>query len=670
MLMIENQNQGSTAKLLQSSRLAQARVWMLCMSFIFFVLVIGLLINVEQSAKACKRSPPPPVMCEKSATILKTGNTVPAPGIGGLAAPIFVTITTDSGTTPPSPPNVCPSPATVPAGTITLRLVDPGNGMIINTSSFPLNPRPSGFVRTSDILAVFLPFGTPKKQYIVEGEAEIIWSVDSANPSVMQTVMGDTVVCVVDEAPGQPGIPRIDMQLTVPSLPECGAGVQRATGVTVTNNDPTESVTLAFTVTSTQQGRMPVSPNGENDGSYSFAAPIIGDDFPIAFAEDLPPNGVIPLPADSGNYTQCPLSKQGIVIPAGGSTTVTIISNSYPTCADGSCAEFTFTADGQFSGGDPIVACIGGTLNVIEGTPCPDAQFPNACCFGNGSCQLLMPSDCDNQGGTPLGAYSQCLGDIDPPIGDDACDGSGTPQLPRACCFEDGTCQALTPGDCANSGGTPQLSGDTCGDPPCPAMGGCCQSDGTCQNLLEAVCASTGGTYKGDGNLCDAPSCCLCPGDMNGDNVIDGLDILGFVDASINGPSATTCADLNGDQQLTSDDQALFIEMLLDGAAPCDAVVELQAAGAPGGGDLYCIYEVKTVDANPGTNCPGNWSPDLPNSQQCIKCTGNITCPGAVGGWVRYVFVDSICSGWMKRTGPNLCDDCPPGHQKDAEFAP
>jgi len=204
------------------------------------------------------------------------------------------------------------------------------------------------------------------------------------------------------------------------------------------------------------------------------------------------------------------------------------------------------------------------------------------------------------------------------------------------------------------------------GFPQVPSCVGGCPEGGQC---IETVISNPDGTIE---VCCDC--ICECPGDMNGDGQIDGLDIQGFVDCFLGVNTNPTvyckCGDINGDGLQDFEDQDLFIELLLAGSADCDEVVELNAAGAPGGDDVYCNYEVKSVDAHPHTSCPAGWTADLPGSLQCIKCTTSPFCPGELGKFIRYRFVDSRCDGWMKRTGTNLCDECLPGYNKVAEFAP
>ncbi len=130
------------------------------------------------------------------------------------------------------------------------------------------------------------------------------------------------------------------------------------------------------------------------------------------------------------------------------------------------------------------------TLSVFE-------NAPGACCFFDGSCQLLAPSSCTNQGGTFGGAGS-------------ACAGAGCPDLTGACCFFDGTCNdTLDNGSCISQGGTFNGAGSDCGTTVCSDQrGACCFSSGACVvDLDDFGCTSQGGTFSGVGSDCAGIVC-------------------------------------------------------------------------------------------------------------------------------------------------------------------
>ena len=90
------------------------------------------------------------------------------------------------------------------------------------------------------------------------------------------------------------------------------------------------------------------------------------------------------------------------------------------------------------------------------------------------------------------------------------------------------------------------------------------------------------------------PACaCDCPGDINGDGTINGLDIQGFSDC-FQGQSGTrncACADVDGDDDIDLDDRDELVQMVLQGAT-CPPVGGCVPAGYDientGGGTADC----------------------------------------------------------------------------------
>jgi spore coat protein A len=77
-----------------------------------------------------------------------------------------------------------------------------------------------------------------------------------------------------------------------------------------------------------------------------------------------------------------------------------------------------------------------------------------------------------------------------------------------ACCLSDGTCEELTPTDCAAAGGTYHGDGSVCSPDPCAIpKGACCHSDGSCTAATAAECAALTGTYQGDNTACTPNPC-------------------------------------------------------------------------------------------------------------------------------------------------------------------
>jgi len=100
--------------------------------------------------------------------------------------------------------------------------------------------------------------------------------------------------------------------------------------------------------------------------------------------------------------------------------------------------------------------------------------------------------------------------------------------------------------------------------------GACCLPDGTCADgWTLAQCAANGGLWQGPGTLCATTNCCVtCPGDVNSDGRVNGLDIQCFVDCILNGsampPCNCACADFNGSVPPGMDDVQPFVQELLN----------------------------------------------------------------------------------------------------------
>ena len=159
-----------------------------------------------------------------------------------------------------------------------------------------------------------------------------------------------------------------------------------------------------------------------------------------------------------------------------------------------------------------------------------DYEWLGACCFYDGSCQLLTEEECD--------ALSE-------PISDDPwsmswskgefCEDVFCPSF-GACCVHAG-CIELPMEACAQEGGDFQGEGSNCETASCPGVpwGACCFEDGSCNDgLNEGQCRGAGGVYMGNGSHCsyvDCPWLLPPPGvsgnaDLDRDNVVAAEDLL------------------------------------------------------------------------------------------------------------------------------------------------
>jgi len=121
---------------------------------------------------------------------------------------------------------------------------------------------------------------------------------------------------------------------------------------------------------------------------------------------------------------------------------------------------------------------------------------------GGGFTDDNIPSTTD-----PIVGYG-CLGFGEP--GTPACPIEGP--VTGACCFPDGSCQVLSADDCAAQGGVFQGVGTDCTTvqcPPPPVYGACCVVE-VCTIETQADCEAMGGHYQGDDTVCD-PNPCVTP---------------------------------------------------------------------------------------------------------------------------------------------------------------
>ena len=177
------------------------------------------------------------------------------------------------------------------------------------------------------------------------------------------------------------------------------------------------------------------------------------------------------------------------------------IPNGTPGCEDVDCCEAVCAAD-------PFCCDTEWDAICADAAAVTCATDPEACCFGDGTCEDLLPAECLGAGGTPQGPGTLCKGvnciaicgegagdcfidngtpgcedvdccqavcAIDPFCCDVAWDGICAEQAlvtcatdPQACCFFDGSCEDLLPADCIGAGGVPQGSGSSCANVECP----------------------------------------------------------------------------------------------------------------------------------------------------------------------------------------------------------
>ena len=135
---------------------------------------------------------------------------------------------------------------------------------------------------------------------------------------------------------------------------------------------------------------------------------------------------------------------------------------------------------------------------TCTGVTCP--QPPGACCLPDGSCQDVTAAVCQTLGGQWHGYGTDCAT-------------TDCAQPPGACCFPDGHCQDVTALECQALGGQWHGYGTDCASVACPQPpGACCLPDGSCQDVTAAVCQTLGGQWHGYGSDCATTVCPQPPG--------------------------------------------------------------------------------------------------------------------------------------------------------------
>ena len=77
----------------------------------------------------------------------------------------------------------------------------------------------------------------------------------------------------------------------------------------------------------------------------------------------------------------------------------------------------------------------------------------------------------------------------------------------------------------------------------------------------------SGGTFELVGGFWPATLICHCPGDMNGDGLLDGRDVQKFIECLTASPGNCSCADVDRASGVNLDDIVDFVADLLASAA-------------------------------------------------------------------------------------------------------
>jgi hypothetical protein len=339
-----------------------------------------------------------------------------------------VTLTfTLTATCPSCPTTPCATPATPTAATATVNffpgaagpcppLPPAGPPTFSFTTPVALPACTPAGAFTTYTIVVPVPAATPLGVYCAYGTVSVTFS-----DGMTLAASGDTKVCIVEPAPGQPTVPRLSLTLLTPSAPRLAPGEVAVARYSVRNNDPSNTVTLTAIAGSRQSAVRPQGAN-ERQGVFSISAPF-GDDFPIVFD---PGTNCIPLPPHP--YTQSNISRTLPTLGPGQSNVITVGIRSYGQCANGSCSESTMTVTGTFSDNSPALACSGMALIVDTAQPsspcarsvndCNGNGIPDALDIANGTSQdrnfNAMPDECEEVVNVPV---SVSVAPTNPPPG-------------------------------------------------------------------------------------------------------------------------------------------------------------------------------------------------------------------------------------------------------------
>ncbi|MCG8408078.1 MAG: lamin tail domain-containing protein [Phycisphaerales bacterium] len=222
-----------------------------------------------------------------------------------------------------------------------------------------------------------------------------------------------------------------------------------------------------------------------------------------------------------------------------------------------------------------------------------------------------------------------------------------------ACCLPGDICIITDATDCANQGGT--FFADTpCNPLPCGPTGSCCETNVFCfDNITQSQCAAASATAtftQGGSCAVDCPAegaccragtragLCSCPGDLNGDQVVDLNDLPLFV-AELISATPDICADVNEMDGANGGDIQAFIQLVLD-MATCDCVQTTEANCLASGGTYQ--GDLSVCDPTPcgpkGACCAadfGSCTDDL-TFEECTALDNTAT-------WTEGAMCNAVC---------------------------
>jgi hypothetical protein len=267
----------------------------------------------------------------------------------------------------------CAQPSAQASVSITMTCTPAGGGTPVNvgmqTQTLPMPTVPG--IQSVAPFTYTIPAGTlPQGNFVcsVQGAYNVTFNNGTGAGTI--TGVGDTTVCIVEPAPGDPTRLRLSLErlnLGDAGFQMCRRGDQTWNYYLAINNDPVESVTLNLESSTNQ---VAIRPTSNTDGSTLFAISSVEpgtDNFPQALPEDLGPNGLIPQPDPLDAVVDGRVNTT-LTLPPNGLKIIPIAIRSNGMCANGSCSEVTAQVSGTFSKGGSIVIASAGTATIVQDT--------------------------------------------------------------------------------------------------------------------------------------------------------------------------------------------------------------------------------------------------------------------------------------------------------------
>lgn len=341
---------------------------------LFLLLVAGAHFVGRGVAFACRGTPTP--TCTRTIWLGKFApRTVVMPRRGPIRVPVGLLPFVVWSTTPP-----CAQPASASLQlTLTCTPVGGGLPVVFGPQNFPVpTPTTPGAQPLPGPVTFTIPAGSLPRTIphvcTVAGTYTVTFGPGSGSGALSGT--GDTEICLVTPAPGDPSLPRLQLEhlsLAGEHFARCRRGDQGILYYLVTNNDPRRAVTLDLTSDGRQTAILPdgfTAATAYAGMAHAISATGVGEDiFPTDFADTLGPFELLP---EGDPHIPPPPLGRALVLPPLGGTIVALKVRSYGMCANGSCNERALKVTGTFADGRPALGCAG-TAFLVDEVPAKSA---------------------------------------------------------------------------------------------------------------------------------------------------------------------------------------------------------------------------------------------------------------------------------------------------------